>query len=174
MYVISTYLNICIYLYIVIIARHSVQCVAVCCSVLRCAAVCCGVLQSIGLYDTQCVPKCVGSWLLTIRCRASRGIMCSVLQCVAVCCSVLQCVAVCCSVLQCAAVCCSVLQCVAVCCSVLQCVAVCCSVDNSLQSVARHFPLNIDVLRLYKPSRTRAFWSHVYYMYQNTQMYFYM
>jgi len=73
-------------------------------------------------------------------------LICSALQCVAVCCSVLRCVAVCCSVLQCVAVCwsvfqksqvychssssvcCSVLQCVAVCCNVLQCVAMCCSV----------------------------------------------
>jgi len=49
-------------------------------------------------------------------------------MCVAVCCSVLQCVAVCCSVLQCVAVCCSVLQCVAACCSVLQRIVVRCSV----------------------------------------------
>ena len=53
----------------------SLQCVAVCCSVLQCVAVCCSVLQ--------CAVVC-----------------CSVLQCVAVCCSVLPCVAVCCSVLQ--------------------------------------------------------------------------
>jgi len=44
------------------------------------------------------------------------NVICSVLQCVAVCCSVLQCVAVCCSVLQCVAVCCSVLRCLRVCC----------------------------------------------------------
>jgi len=50
--------------------------------------------------------------------------LCSMLQCVAVCCSVLQCVAVCCTVLQYVAVCCSVLQCFALCCSMLQCVAV--------------------------------------------------
>jgi len=63
---------------------QSLQCVAVCCSVLQCVAVCCSV--------KQCVAVC-----------------CSVLQCVsvwdrhsrtpvlAVCCIVLQCVAVCCS-----------------------------------------------------------------------------
>ena len=45
MYIICTYLNICIYLYIVIIARHCVQCAAVCCSVLQCVAECCIVLQ---------------------------------------------------------------------------------------------------------------------------------
>jgi len=70
-------------------ALLTMQCVAVCCSVLQCVAVCCSALY------------------------------CSVLQCVAVCCSVLQYVAVCCSalycsVLQCVAVCCSMLQCSAV------------------------------------------------------------
>ena len=75
------------------------------------------------------------------------SVVCSVLQCVAVCCSVLQCVAF--SVLECVAVycvllpvvavCCSVLQCVAVCCSVLQCVAVCCGV---LHVVAKTYYLN--------------------------------
>ena len=57
-----------------------------------------------------------------------RTVICSVLQCVAVCCWVLQCVAVCCSVLQCVAVCCSVLLGAAVCRCVLLCVAVCCIV----------------------------------------------
>ena len=82
--------------------------------------------------------------------HSSRAILiCSVLQCVAVCCRVTvlvtqhPCVAVCFTVLYCGAflqcwphstraillfqsvaVCCSVLQCVAVCCSVLQCVAI--------------------------------------------------
>jgi len=60
-------------------AKLSLRCVGVCCSVLQFAAVCFGVLQ--------CVTVC-----------------CSVLQYVAVCCSVLQCVAI---VLQCVAMCCS-------------------------------------------------------------------
>jgi len=68
--------------------RIHLQCVAVCCSVLKCVAVCCRVLQ--------CVTVC-----------------CSVLPRVAVCYRVFLCAAVCCSVLQCVAVCCSVLQCVA-------------------------------------------------------------
>jgi len=51
-------------------------------------------------------------------------VCCSVVQCVAVSCSALRArIRVLCSVLQCVAVCCSVLQCAAVCCSVLQCVA---------------------------------------------------
>ena len=53
------------------------QCVAVCCSVVRCVAVCCSVLQ--------CGAVCV--------------------QCAAVCCSALQCPAVHCSVLQSTAAC---------------------------------------------------------------------
>ena len=75
--------------------------------------------------------------------------LCSVVQCVAVCYSVVQCVSECCRVLQCMSVavyvaeCCSVLQCmlqcasacVAVCCGVLRCiaacVAMCCSVIQS-------------------------------------------
>jgi len=69
--------------------------------------------------------------------HSTRGLCCSVLQCVAgrgllvesealkcyaesyVCCNVLQCVAVCCNMLQCAAAYCSVLQRVTVCCNVL-------------------------------------------------------
>jgi len=74
------------------IEKRSLECAAVCCSVLQCVALSCSVLQ--------CVVVC-----------------CSVLQCVAVCCSVVQCAAVCCSVLQCVAVCCRILQCVAVFCS---------------------------------------------------------
>ena len=79
------------------------QCVAVCCSVLKCVAV--------NSYNTASTST------FTIY-----QVCCSVLQCVAVCCSALQSVAACCSVLQCVTECCSVLQCVAVCCSVLQCV----------------------------------------------------
>ena len=126
------------------------QCVAVCCSVLRdftnkypCCnkhtpLFCChslrSVLQGVAVYGSvlQCVAGCC-SVLLSLSLAW---------QCVAVCCSVLQCVAVCCSMLQCGAVEYSVLQCVAVgffaneshfslyyiqCCSVLQCVAGCCS-----------------------------------------------
>jgi len=50
---------------------QTLQCVAVCCSVLHCVAACCSVLQ--------CVAVC-----------------CSVLHCVAACCGVLQFVAACC------------------------------------------------------------------------------
>jgi len=67
------------------------QCVAVCCDILRCVAV------------LQCVLRNASS---LFTCRYFQG--CSVLQCVAVCCSVMQCVAVCCSMLQCVAVYCSV------------------------------------------------------------------
>jgi len=121
-----------------------VQCVTVC--VLQCVTVCCSVLQ--------CVLHIPGSSILriesfrTIEIQHQCVVVCSVLQCVAVCCSVLQCVAVCCSVLQCvlhipvpsiqkiesfrtketASVCYIVVERVAVCCSVLQCVAVRCSV----------------------------------------------
>ena len=111
----------------------SLQCVAVCCSVLQC----CSVVRI--LTHTQCVVVCTASD------SGSSSSRCSVLQCVAVCCSVLQCVVVCCSMLQKAirgapqvvAVvaspetyiyiykqCVAVLQCVAVYGSVLQCVAV--------------------------------------------------
>ena len=135
----------------------TLQCVAVCCSVLQCIAVCWIMVQCVLLlYSFTSWHKLVANCELLespYRC-------CSVLQCVAVCrsfflvcCSVAVCLsvscqcshlqadtcsswsaswshhsAVCCSVLQCVAVCCSVLQCVAVCCSVLQCIAVCCSV----------------------------------------------
>jgi len=47
-----------------------------------------------------------------LQCVVVPALLCSMLQCVAVCCSVLQCVAVCCIVLQCVAVCCSPLHCV--------------------------------------------------------------
>jgi len=81
------------------------QCVAVCCSVLRepfcalpifsCILICSSTIPFAHTYVNGCVAVCS-----------------SVLQCVAVCCSVLQCVAVCCSVLLCVPVCCSVLKCV--------------------------------------------------------------
>ena len=92
-------------------ARMGMQCVAMCCSVLRCEVVCCGVLR--------CVAVCCGVMRCVAVCRG-------VLRCVAVCCSVLQCVAVHrrdargCSVLQCAAVCCNVLHYAAMFCGVLQ------------------------------------------------------
>jgi len=136
------------------------QCVAVCCRLLRCVAVychcqaiypralpvrvaeCCDVLQCAVVVRQYLCALCL--------CVAAR---CSVLRYVAVCCSVLplsdstparsacvvQCFAVFCSLLRCVAVDCSVLQCVtvwqrdAVCHRVLQSVAVCCSV---LQFVA--------------------------------------
>jgi len=86
------------------------QCVSVCCILLRCGAAWCSVLHC-----------------------------CNVLQCVAVCCSVLQCVAVCCSVLQSLTghvmcvwmfigIYCLSHVCVTMCVAV--CVAVCCSVAN--------------------------------------------
>ena len=114
------------------------RCVVVCCDVLQCAAECCGVLHSAAACCS--VPQCAAECCCVLQCAAMCcGVLqiaaecCSVLQraavlqCSAMCCSVLQCATLCCSVLQ-RAVCCSVLQCVAVCCSVLQCVAVCCSV----------------------------------------------
>jgi len=55
---------------------------------------------------TKSTPPGIGSWIGITRLS---DIICSVLQCVALCCSVLQCVTVCCSVLQCVTVCCSVL-----------------------------------------------------------------
>jgi len=129
-----------------------------CCSVLQCVAVCCSVLRIprsllplvSPLFVLQCVAACCSALqCVAVRCRALPcvAVCCSVLQYVAVCqgfpahfcpwylpcscsmcCSVLHCVAVCCSAIPCVAVRYSVLQCVAVCCSVLQCVAVCCSV----------------------------------------------
>jgi len=73
---------------------HGVQCVAV-------HAVCCSMLQSV-----QCVAMCCGvlrweyrlSWLRWLNTLVA--VFCSVLQCVAVCCSMLLCVEVCCSALQ--------------------------------------------------------------------------
>jgi len=138
-------------------------------SVLQCVAVCCNVLKYFGvcvihtcdmdrhLQQDRHGPRRQFLCCSKLQCAA---VCCSMLQCVAVCCSVLQCVVVCFSamqcvsstrvtwtgifsktvtahvvksLLQCIAVCCSVLQLVAVCCSALQCVAVCCSV---LQCVA--------------------------------------
>ena len=94
------------------------QCVAVCCSVLRYVALRCRAPSSLVR------PECWGVLQrVAACCRASPFLMhrplprsrpaarvCSELQCFAVCCSVSQYVAVCCSVLQCVAVCCSVLQ----------------------------------------------------------------
>jgi len=111
----------------------SVQCVAVCCSVLQCAAVCCSVLQCAAeCCSVLCVAVCRSilqftTHLTTTRVRrllpqrspVNGG---SVLQHVAVCCSVLHYVATCCNVLQRVALCCSRLQCVTVRCSMLQCV----------------------------------------------------
>ena len=99
-------------------------CTLVC--VLQCVAVCCGVL------------RCVWSSSLMIADLDSMHVH-SCAWCVAVCCSTLQCVVMCCGLLRCVAVCYSVLQhgwyargCMhvhsCVCCGVLQCVAVCCSV----------------------------------------------
>jgi len=109
------------------------QCVAVCCSVLRCVAA-----------EYEDTASSSAAFMAHI----------SVLQCVAVCCRVLLCIAVCCSVLQSVAaeyeviiccrlgtprsVCCvchSVLQGIEVCCRELQCVAVRCTVLESLMDV---------------------------------------
>ena len=88
------------------------QRVAACCSIFQRIAVCCSVLQCVAVREK--------------RARYDGGVGGGQLQCVVyLMCSMLQCVAVCCNVLQCVAVCCSVLQCVAVCCSVLHSVAVC-------------------------------------------------
>ena len=76
------------------------QCVAMCCSLLRFQ------LHSVAAEN----------------CGGALRVDSSVLHSVVACCTVL-----CCNRLLRVAVCRSVLQCVAVCCSVLQCVAVCCS-----------------------------------------------
>jgi len=114
MYIICTYLNICIYLYIVIIARHCVQCAAVCCSVLQCVAVCCSVLQCAAVCCSvlQCAAEHRGVWHTVCSKMSKKLTFDNSLQSVAR------------HYVQCAAVCCSVLQCVAVCCRVLHCVAV--------------------------------------------------
>ena len=84
----------------------SLQCVAVCCSVLQCVAVRCSVLQCVAVCCS--VWQCVASLFVKQTFSEVSCEVCSVLQCVAVRCSVLQCVAVCCSVLRCVAVRCSV------------------------------------------------------------------
>jgi len=118
--------------------RHVLQCVAVCCSVLRCIPVSsCSNCNIVKRHLLQCVAVC-----------------CSVLQCVAVCRIVLQCLPVPTPTLShraCVAVCCSVLQCVAVCCSALQYVSVltlatsslqaCCSVLQCVGSVLQCVPV---------------------------------
>jgi len=94
------------------------QCVAVCCSVLRvlqCVAVCCSVLQYVAVCN-RCSPhKHITSQVYILGVAMS----CSVLQCAAVRCSALQCVSdtvsTCVQIL-------SVVQSVAVCCSVSYCV----------------------------------------------------
>jgi len=78
----------------------------VCGSVLQCVAVCCSVLRvPSGATGRGCT---LADWLFATSFGSE--VRCSALQCVAVCCSTLQCVAVRCSVLQCVAVCCSVLS----------------------------------------------------------------
>jgi len=116
----------------------------VCCSVLQCVAVCCGMLRFVAVQRRAVV----GDW-----CRTGVAVFCSVLHYATLCCrlqSVALCYSVICSVLQCAVLCCSVLHCVAVrwrsvagacclvcakplntnpvCCTVLPCIAQCCSV----------------------------------------------
>jgi len=86
------------------------QCVAVCCVVLKYAALC----RTLALKMSH-APSAQS--VAVLQCSAS---YCSVLQCASTCCSVLQCVTVCCSVLHLSVedvsssqrtVCCSVLQC---------------------------------------------------------------
>jgi len=126
----------------------------VCCSV---CGVCCCVCGVRAVYN-----RVDGSLPLCVPYRV-KGVVLSIMQCVAACCSVLQCSTVCCSVWQYIAVwplsckgshairyaawcsvlhyvivCCSVLQCVAVCCSVLQCVASCHSVALVLWTESRY------------------------------------
>jgi len=115
--------------------KDVLHCVAVCGSASQYVAVRCSVLQCVAVpKEGACLHECCSV--------LQYDVVCSVLQCFAMCCSVLQCVAVCCSVLQCVAVCRSTapnegacphecvavwrswLQYNAVCCSVLQCVAV--------------------------------------------------
>ena len=127
---------------LLLISRHQVWCVALCCSVFAVCPVCitvyCSVLQSVLQYGAACCSEFVDVCPLLIS-RLQ-------IRCVAGCCSMLQCVLQ--NVAVCFAVCCSVLQrkgrCVSlsilttsgeVCCSVFQCVsqyvavcvALCCS-----------------------------------------------
>jgi len=71
------------------------------CIMLQCVAVCCSLLKKT---KSSLPSHCVASESIRACCIVTT-VRCSVLQCVAVCCSVLQCVAVCCSVLQFIAVC---------------------------------------------------------------------
>jgi len=126
------------------ILEYVLQCVAVCCSVLRWVTLklCCSVLQCVVVRMTW--QTLLQPLLYFPYPRICVAVCCSVLQCVAASCSMLQYVTMCCSVLQCVAVR-EKLQtllrplwylpnlriCVAVCYSVLQRVlqrvAVCCS-----------------------------------------------
>ena len=132
------------------------QCVVMCCSVLRFTTGCCSALRSVPsggyvvsdtlvvpLWTPSYIPGCTGrlpcsaeglsrdvagnTQLRNTQHTATRNVVASNGSLDTMCCSVSQCVAVCRSVLQCVAVCCSVSQCVAVCYSVSQCVAVWCS-----------------------------------------------
>jgi len=80
------------------IVGYALQCVAVCCCMLRCAAVCCS--------KTLVCEYMVSDAHSAMKGRA--GLRCTLMQCVAVCCSVMQCVAVCCNVLLCVVECLSV------------------------------------------------------------------
>ena len=68
--------------------RSSVQCVAVCCTVLQCIAECCSVLQCIAVHCSAL--QCVAAYCCVLLRVAVVAMCCSVLQCVAVCCSVLK------------------------------------------------------------------------------------
>ena len=130
-----------------ILCQCVLQCVAVCCGVLRCVAV--RAFKNIVVRIWFC------TYCVNVLCVLQINAVCAsytlfsvsdsvhvVLQCVAVCCSVLQCVEVCCRMsvhhvvfhmwiqyqIPCM-LCCNVLQCVVGWCSVLRCVAMCCSVS---------------------------------------------
>jgi len=118
------------------------QCVAVCCSMLQCVSVrthCSKNHSKCSDISHHFITQCIAVLAHASYPSTPPQLVCSVLQCVAVCCSVLQRVAVCCSVLQRIAPYCSVLQCNALC-----CVAVCCRV---LQCVTEH-PIILSITRL--------------------------
>jgi len=130
-----------------------VQCVAVCCSVLKCVAMHYSVLQYF-----QCVPE--------ERLDDTSAVRCNVLQCVPVCSSVSS-VSVCSSVfqsrdlitpVQCVAVCCSVSQCIPVCCSVR--VEMCCRVRVGNGRVEARTERTKTDVRCPKTDTSLSFWSN--------------
>jgi len=145
------------------------------CSALQCVAVCCRVLRRDDMHAwvmPHADDSLVAHGKKTLQHTATRvmssmehitrvAVRCSVLQCVAVCCSVtVSSRTVVCISMSHVEMCCSALQCVAVCCSVLQCDALWCNVTVSsrtvvcvclpwktwlvLQCVAVSFPLSLS------------------------------